>query len=679
MRMSRSPVRPRRFVPLAALLLLLVLILRVALSTRQSSPSWDEGDHIFSGYMNWMHGDYDLNPEHPPLVKLVATLPLVPLHLKIAPRQGRFFKSEAYYGGRELLFRNDPRFGGQYRASTLLFRVHMAVLGFAVLLALLLFFAGREMFGSVAGLVAMALFVFDPTVLANAPFVTTDMGAACGFFATVYMFYRFVKQRTWARAVWCGVVLGLALTTKHSMAALVPLLLLLTAGEMLLQRNRHGQEARRRTEMQRLLFGIVLLFFVAWVVLWGVYSFRYAMHPQAGNGLELPPLARQTASVGDLTRGVVTVCARFHLLPESYLYGLMDVERVGKAMPTFFLGKVYAHGQWFYFPVLLSLKWSVGLLGLLLVTIFALFTGSKDHVRDLLFLLLPSGFYLALAMASPLNIGVRHVLPLFPFAFALAGAGAALLVKQHKAWAYVVGVLLCWHIADSLRMFPNYLPYANALWGGPAKTHLYFSDSATDWGQQLQWTKQWLDREHVPQCWFAYFPAPFLLPSDYGIPCRLLPTADTESEMAISIPAVVHGPVLISFADLNGFELGTKVRNPYGALFLRRPDAVIANGIAVFKGDFRLPEAAALQYEQRSRELLAKDPQRAVDEARQGLLLAPDSFDGNLALGDGLAALGQKRAATLAYARAGERLVEMEPEAQTEWRQVLKTKDAALH
>ena len=184
------------------------MVAEVGLSTRQESPSWDEGDHIYAGYMNWKHREYSLNPEHPPLVKLVATLPLLPLDLKIAPRHGRFFKSESYYGGRELLFRNDPKFGGHYSADTLLFRIHMTVLVFALTLALLLFLAGREMFGATAGLIAMTLFVFDPTVLTNAPFVTTDMGAACGFFASVYTFYRFVKAMHWQRALLCGLVVG---------------------------------------------------------------------------------------------------------------------------------------------------------------------------------------------------------------------------------------------------------------------------------------------------------------------------------------------------------------------------------------------------------------------------------------------------------------------------------------
>ena len=116
-------MRKTMWVWAAVAALLLIMVAEVGLSTRQESPSWDEGDHIYSGYMNWKHREYSLNPEHPPLVKLVATLPLLALDLKIAPRQNRYFKAEAYYGGRELLFRNDPKYGGKYSADTLLFRI----------------------------------------------------------------------------------------------------------------------------------------------------------------------------------------------------------------------------------------------------------------------------------------------------------------------------------------------------------------------------------------------------------------------------------------------------------------------------------------------------------------------------------------------------------------------------
>ena len=653
----------------AVLFLLLVMVTEVGLSTRQESPSWDEGDHIYSGYMNWMHREYSLNPEHPPLVKLVATLPLLPLDLKIAPRQGRYFKAEAYYGGRELLFRNDPKYGGRYSADTLLFRIHMTVLVFAVGLALLLFVAGREMFGAAAGLIAMMLFVFDPTVLTNAPFVTTDMGAACGFFAAVYTFYRFVKAMHWRRAALCGLAVGLALTAKHSTVLLLPILVLLGAGE-LAGRWRANRLWPGR-DVARMLIGMGAIAAIALFVLWGVYSFRYAMHPV---GVMMPSLADEMATLSPLMKGLISFCARYHLLPESYLYGLVDVQRVGQHMPTYIFGRLYARGQWFYFPALLSLKWSVGVLGLLALAIYAFASGRVRRPREVFFLTLPALFYLAVAMAGPLNIGIRHVLPVFPFAFALAGAGTAWLIRQRRAWIYPVAALLLWHVVDSVRMFPNYMPYANILWGGPTKTHLYFSDSATEWGQELKWTKRWVDAHNIKQCWFAYFPAPFLLPSDYGIPCKLLPTLDTMYEYDIHLPPVVHGPVLISFADLNGFEFGTKVRNPYQGLFERKPDDVIADGVAVFNGDFALPEAAALGYEQQTNEKLKKDPQAALSAARSAVALVPDGFDANMALGDAFSATGNQAAARTAYAAAMRRVPEMEPTSQRQWRPILEGK-----
>jgi dolichyl-phosphate-mannose-protein mannosyltransferase len=379
----------------AVVLMLLVMIAEVVFSTRQESLSWDEGDHIYSGYMNWMHDEYSLNPEHPPLVKLIAALPLLLLDLKIAPRQGRYFKDEAYYGGRELLFRNDIQYGGHYSADTLIFRVHMSVLIFALILAVLLFVAGREMFGVTAGLIATALFVFDPTILTNAPFVTTDTGAACAFFVSIYVFYRFVKQMSWQRMIVCGVVTGLALATKHSMIVLGPVLVLLAAGEI--AGRWKVSRAWPARDAARLSVGLLGIAVIALFVLWGIYSFRFSMHP---SGVAMPSFAEKMGGLSHTTAVVLLFFARYHLLPESYLFGMADVQQVGAFMPAYIFGKLYAHGQWFYFPLLLSLKWSIGVLGLLVLALFAMATGKVRRPREIFFLVLPAALYLAIAMAS---------------------------------------------------------------------------------------------------------------------------------------------------------------------------------------------------------------------------------------------------------------------------------------
>jgi uncharacterized membrane protein len=137
----------RRYVAGLVVLLLVVLGVEVVSTIRQQSLTWDEGDHIFAGYESWKTKDFGLNPEHPPMVKLLATIPLLHLPLRVPKLQGRFFKTEAYMDGRELLFRNGP----EYSADSLIFRVRMMVIVFVLALALLVFFAGREMFGWARG------------------------------------------------------------------------------------------------------------------------------------------------------------------------------------------------------------------------------------------------------------------------------------------------------------------------------------------------------------------------------------------------------------------------------------------------------------------------------------------------------------------------------------------------
>src|SRR4051812_25298406 len=188
--------------------LVLILGLQLALSVRRESQTWDEGDHIFAGYASWTRADFGLNPEHPPLLKLLATAPLLPASLKIPELQNRYFKEEAFLDGNEFLYRND--------ADAILSRTRMAAAVLTLLAALLVYAAAREMFGTGAAFVALALLAFEPNLLAHGALVTTDAGISCFMFATVYAFYRYVKSPSPWRLLLVGVCAGLALAVKHS-------------------------------------------------------------------------------------------------------------------------------------------------------------------------------------------------------------------------------------------------------------------------------------------------------------------------------------------------------------------------------------------------------------------------------------------------------------------------------
>ena len=140
----------------AVFALLVVQAVQVAFVVHRESLTFDEDNHIFAGYMMHKTGDYGLNPEHPPLVKLLATLPLLDEDLWTPPLQGRDFKTESYLDGRDFLARNDGA------SQHLVFRMRLCAGLLALALSLVVFLAAQEWFGTGAGLLAMLLVVFDP-------------------------------------------------------------------------------------------------------------------------------------------------------------------------------------------------------------------------------------------------------------------------------------------------------------------------------------------------------------------------------------------------------------------------------------------------------------------------------------------------------------------------------------
>src|SRR3954454_8271780 len=166
-------LRSRRVVAEAAGVVALVLILglQLALTVRQESQTWDDAGHTFAASMSWKQADFGLNPEHPPLVKLLATAPLLSMSLKVPELQNRDFKTEAFLDGKDFLYRND--------ADAILFRTRMAAATLTLLLALLVFLATKEMFGTGAAFIALSMIAFEPNLLAHGAFVTTDAGISC--------------------------------------------------------------------------------------------------------------------------------------------------------------------------------------------------------------------------------------------------------------------------------------------------------------------------------------------------------------------------------------------------------------------------------------------------------------------------------------------------------------------
>ncbi len=630
----------------------------------RESLTFDEDDHMFAGYMMWKAADYGLNPEHPPLVKLLATVPILWDHLWIPPPMDhQFFKNEAYLNGRDWLARNDGD------RQHLVFKMRASAELLALGLCVLVFLAAREWFGDAAGLIALTLLVFDPNVLAHSALVTTDIGVSCFFVAAIWTFYRFATRPTLIRLLLVSLATGLLLATKHSGILVGPMFISLIAWEVL---TAPGAE-RKRTAL-RLTGGFFAIVVLSVLVLWCFYGFRYAARP-AGMAFStsVPDYA---APLPHFESACVIAVGRLHLLPESYLVGLIDVKLMAVAYSTYLLGKVYAHGQWDYFPIVILIKTTLGLLLLIVLAAFATVTGKLTRRRELVYTLVPPVLYLAVAMMAGMNIGVRHLLPMYAFVIIFAAAAAVTLAGRDRRWAVICSGLIAAHIVSSLLVFPNEIAYANEAWGGPHNLHNLLSDANVDWGQQLFQVKQWQDRHPDQECWFAYFARPEIDPGVYGIRCHALPTLDTMYlGGADVIPPSITGAVVISAGDLSGCEWPSAQVNPYRSFQSLHPDLTIDDSVFVYQGTFAVPEISAVSLAQQSETYLEKkQPGPALVLAREAVVIAPENLFAETALGDAAAASGEKQLAASAWQAAIRIAQHLEPDAQSSYIPDLESK-----
>ena len=664
---SMTNQRPKYYW-LAVVALLLIQATLALTMVHRESLTFDEGDHMFAGYMMWKAGDYGLNPEHPPLAKLLASVPILADHLWVPPPMpGQFFKAEAYLNGRDWLARNDGD------RQHLVFEMRASAELLALGLCLFVFLAAREWFGDTAGLIALALVVFDPNVLAHSALVTTDIGVSCFFVAAIWTFYRFASRPTLIRLLLVGLATGLLLATKHSGILIGPLFVTLIAWEVLT-----APGTQRKRIALRLTGGFFAIVVLSVLVLWAFYGFRYSARP-AGMAFSTS-VAAYAEPLPHWESAIVVAVGRLHLLPESYLVGLVDVKLVSLAYPAFLLGKVYPHGLWYYFPFVILIKTTLGLLLLIGLATFATVTGKLTRHRELFYALAPPVLYLAVAMMSGMNIGSRHLLPVYAFVIIFAAAAAATLAGRNRFWAILCSYLIVAHVASSLHVFPNEIAYANEAWGGPRNVHNLLSDSTVDWAQQLFQVKQWQDGHPDQECWFAYFARPVIDPAVYGIRCHALPTFDTQWSGGVGlVPPTINGAVLISAGDLSGCEWPSGQLNPYRSFQSRRPDFTIDDSVFVYQGTLAIPEISALASAQQSQGLLMRGLSGpALALAREAVATSPDNLITQTALGDAAAATGDKQTANTAWQAALQIAQRLEPGAQSSYIPDLESKIKGL-
>jgi 4-amino-4-deoxy-L-arabinose transferase-like glycosyltransferase len=650
-RLHVQPVRGHWRAGLLAVVVFAIVFSALAVNSfRQKSATWDEPIHLTAGYLAAARGDYRVDPSHPPLLRLWAALPLLTMgELSVETgvidrsRDERWLEAAYPFSSRFLYTDND--------GDRLLYPARFMVVLCGVALGVLIFLWAREWLGLVPAVLALAFYTLEPNTAAHARLVTTDLGAALFFFATVYCLWRTCRRPSRGNIAALAACFALAFLAKYSAVILVPVVAILIGAALAL---RMGIRSRTAASIAAVL---VVTTFAA---VWAAYGFRYAPSPTEGWLLQLQQssIVRQNAPA---LGGVIGWIDGLRLLPNAFTQGFLMSQASG-TQTAYLWGEYSDRGWWYYFPVAFALKTPTALLLLAVAGAAVLVWRRRDYgVANLMFVAVPVVVYMALAMASGINLGVRHLLPIYPFVLLVAAAAArAALAWKRPFGSTALGIVVVLWAVGFARVYPHPLTFFNALAGGPSNGLAHLADSNLDWGQDLKLLEAWMEGRSVPRVNLAYFGTAD--PAYYGIDAAYLP--GTALVTPIRKPEL-PGYVAISASILSGVYLDPPWRLFYGGFRSLEPDERIGNSIYVY----RVAEWPAAPARSRATPVLHDDaaahatladrlffdldwPARAILHYRTSLALAPENAPVLGRLGVALLQGGEVAEAIAAFQRA---------------------------
>jgi len=509
----------KNYLWLISLIIFFILVVSV-INARNDSPIYDEIAHIPAGYSYLIKHDMRLNPEHPPLLKDLAAFPLVFMHLNFDTAQPFWEENPndaQWNAGKYFLYQasNNP--------EEIVFWSRLPIILLALILGIFIFIWTRQLAGITAGFIALLLYAFDPNILGHNHYVTTDLGIAAFFAFALYYFIKFLKNPTWKNVFFGGIFLGLLQLTKFSSVLIFPILGLMLLVYPLVRNTSLIGLAKTKGKFKLLgeyLGKGILAFGLSLVLVWAVYYLNtFDMPtkklPQIMQHYFHPDQAKNQALNKALLENLTRLNEKPPLAPMAdYFFGIARVfQRVSGGNVTYYMGELSTQGFWSYFPVIFLIKEPLPVIFLLFFAFaFSLWQIGKnlknthesllqkswqsliDYIRTsptefsmLLFIFL----YLLSSITGRLNIGLRHLFPIFPFLYILiAKKIVEFIKKQHhretkKFFSTIIIVFLAWLVLEAALSFPNYVSYFNQLVGGPKNGYHYVTDSNADWGQDL--------------------------------------------------------------------------------------------------------------------------------------------------------------------------------------------------
>jgi Dolichyl-phosphate-mannose-protein mannosyltransferase len=499
----------RRWLAIAVVALSAIGVARIVSTYHVFSQTTDEPAHIATG-MEWLQwGTYAFEALHPPLARVAVALGPYLSGLRLQNHRSLWIE------GNELLFSN-----GRYLHNLALARA--GVLPFFLLATFLVWYWARSRYGNWPALAATFLFTTSPVVLGHSGLATTDMAAAATFTAAVLAYISFLEKPGYYRAAILGGAAALAVLSKFSVLLFLPacaITLLVT--RWLLNRQAAETTGVKAGEPALWRRALALAVLVLLLVGWAGYRFSVssATNAAARPHYTIDQLVGKTGTVHNLAYAIAE--APFVPAP-AFFQGLAKVRfKETTGHKSYLLGHIRETGWWYFFPVALAVKSTIPFLILVAIGSYYLarsaWVGRANWIT--LAPLVAAVTVLLVVLPSHINIGVRHILPIYPLLAIIAGVGACRLwsiAKPKYGGPAIVLALLLWQLIVSIRAHPDYLAYFNELAGQHPEKILI--DSDLDWGQDLLRLSAALQQRHVDQVSIAYAGSPWLDLNNFGLP-----------------------------------------------------------------------------------------------------------------------------------------------------------------
>ncbi len=503
------------------------------------APIFDESAHIPAGYSYVRYFDYRLNHEHPPLVKALAGLPLLFGNVNFPVASDAWTKdiNGQWSVGAQFFY------GSGNDARLLVFLARLGPIFITLITIIFVYYFARKLVGGAWALLPALLFGLSPNILAHGHYVTTDIGAALGVLVSFYYLLNYLETPTRKYSIYAGVAFGVAELLKFSNILLGPIFILFFLIYAFVQT--FGVVGDRREKFLRFWMftktkglGLIAIFLIGFVVIYLVYALFTLNYPGTLAQRDIGSVISPDFKI-PFARSLTLWLASIPVLKPIavFIFGILSVfQRTEGGNAAFFLGELSGKGWWYYFPVVYLLKEPLSILVLItLGALYALQTARYslrsvlNYIRDrswetamLLYILL----YWANSMASPLNIGIRHIIPTLPFIYILAAKALRNwlgFVSPQAVWGNTANIFryvaslpklflksatlaaLClWLLLETISVAPHYLSYFNEF-TGTANGYRYVTDSNYDWGQDLYRLQDFVEKNNIQKIAVDYF------------------------------------------------------------------------------------------------------------------------------------------------------------------------------